>query len=803
MYKNYLAIALRNLWKQKSSSIINIFGLSVGLAASLLIFIYVQFELSYDKHNENLDRMYQISLHAALGGNEISAATSAFPMAAALRNEYAEVESATRINEYFQDTLVSLGEVSYQESGLFMVDPEFFDIFTVNFLSGDMETALNDPYTVVLTESTARKYFGNNSALGSILRFNNNQDYEVTGVISDFPANSHFHPDFLVSFTSHSNHDSQFWINNNINTYLLLRPGSSADLLEPKLQELVTKYIAPQIEEGIGASYADFLAGGGKWDFALFPVADIHLYSTLEGELEPPGNAVYVYTFQAVAFFILILACINFTNLSTARSANRAKEIGIRKVVGAQQDQLITQFLLESVLTSFFALLIAIPIVALLLPSLSGITDRELSLDFLFSLPSITLLLVGTLLVGVIAGTYPAFYLARFHPQQVLKGALGRGGGNYWIRSGLVILQFVISISLISATLIVFNQLEYVRTKDLGFDKEQLVVVERANALATQLESFKTQIAQSSGVINVTSSSHLPGQSGDQNSFQVEGRPASATEVLHRFTVSYDYIETLGIQLSQGRSFSRDISGGHPGYLINETAARELALEAPLSASLIEPVEDGTDTGPIIGVVKDFHFMSLHAPINPLVLRVDDFARYIIVRAEPGQLDSVIAALQSNWNETTNGEPFSYQLLGQRYDALHEGEERVGELFLGFSALAVSIACLGLYGLASFATSQRTKEIGIRKTLGAPVSNIVMMISKEFVLLVCVAILVAFPLAYVAMSRWLEVFAYRIDIGTSVFITSGLAAIVIAFLTVSIQSTVAANTNPSVCLRDE
>ncbi|MCG8414712.1 MAG: ABC transporter permease [Pseudomonadales bacterium] len=803
MFKSYVAISLRNLWKHKSLSAINIFGLAIGLVASLLILIYVQFELSYDRYNVNLDRIYRITIAAALGGDEIEASTSPYPMAAALRNEYPEIETATRFRPYYQDPLVARDDISYQESEVFHADQQFFDIFTVGLLAGDIETALNRPFTLVITESIAEKYFERSDVVGETLRFNNEQDFEITAVIEDIPAASHFHPDILVSFTSDSQHDSQMWINNNINTYLLIREGVSSAELEPKLQDLVQKYVAPQIEEGIGASYEDFLAGGGRWGYRLFPVADIHLNSQLEGEIEPPGSITYVYTFQAVAVFILALACINFMNLSTARSSNRAKEIGVRKVVGAMQDQLVSQFLLESVLTSLIALGIALPLLVVLLPSFNAITDRDLGLDLLLSLPSAISLLGAAVLVGIIAGTYPALFLSRFSPQAVLKGSSNMSGRNYWIRSSLVVLQFAISVALIAATMIVFSQMEYVRNKDLGWDKEQIIVVERANALGDQLETFKTQLSQHPGIVNISSSSHLPGDGGDINAFIVEGRPFSETTALNRLTVNYDYIETMGIEILQGRSFSRDITSEHPGYILNQAAVQELQLTDPLSSALGETDTDGIISGRVIGVVNDFHFMSLHQPIAPMVMRIDDFTRFVVVRASPGSLSEVISALEDNWRIMTNNEPFSYHLLDEEFEALHSGEQQVGNLFLGFSTLAIVIACLGLYGLASFATSQRTKEIGIRKTLGASVTNIVLMIGKEFLVLVIIAICVAVPVAYLFMSRWLEVFAYRIEIGPEIFLLSGVTAIVIAFLTVSYQSVIAATTNPVHSLRDE
>ena len=803
MFSNYLTTSLRILLKQKAFSVINVFGLAVGLAASMLILIYVQYELSYDSHNEKLDRIYRVSLIASVGGNDVEVAATPYPMAATLVNEFPEVETAARFRRFFSETLVGRDDIAYQESEIFHADPQLLDIFSFNFLAGDQATALNQPNSIVITRTIAEKYFGSQDALGEVLRFNNARDYEITGIIEEVPANAHFHPDIMVSFTSDSQHDLQLWVMNNINTYVLLRPDSNLADVEQKLSELVPKDVAPQIEEGIGTTFEDFLAGGGYWNYELMPVSDIHLYSTLEDEIEPPGSAAYVYTFQAVAFFILILACVNFMNLSTARSANRAKEIGIRKTVGATQLQLIFQFLTESLLISFISLLLALPIVGALLPVLNAITDRSMSFAT-FADPAFIGMLSGIVLaVGLFSGSYPALFLSRFQPREVLKGNLARGGGSIWVRGSLVIFQITISVALITATLIVHDQLEFLRNKPLGFDKEQVIIVERAAALGDQLEAFKTRIAAQPGVSSISSAAHLPREGGDQNAFQIVGRPASETEVLHRLTVSYDYLQTLGIELTLGRTFSREFTGNHSGYIINETGVRELEFDDPLEISLAEPDQDGLSVGPIIGVVSDFHFLSLHQAIEPMVLRIGEQTRYVIVRVTPGKIEAVVSELGDTWSEMTGGEPFSYSFLDEEFDALHQGEQKVGELFIGFSVLAVLIASLGLYGLTSYSTQQRTKEIGIRKTLGATVGSIIMLMNREFLGFVAAGIVIAAPLTFLAMSQWLELFAYRIEINPLVFLLSAVVAIGIAFLTVSIQSLSAARVSLSLCLRTE
>jgi len=807
MFTNYLITFFRGILKQKIYSAINVFGLAIGITASLLIVTYVQYELSFDSYHENLERIYRINLHGSMMGQEISAATSPYPMAAALVNEFPVIENAARVRPYFAEPMVQLGELRYQEPNVFHVDPSFFQIFSFELLEGNPVTALTDPYSVVVAASIARKYYPDSNAVGQVLRFNNDQDFRITGVMQDVPPNSHFHPEILVSFTSDENHDQQMWVSNNIQTYLLVRPGTNVENLEENLQTLVAKYVAPQIEMGIGITFEEFLNSGGNWAYGMTALEDIHLDNAIDGQIEPSGNAAYVYTFQAIAVFILILACINFMNLSTARSANRAQEIGIRKVMGASRGQLAIQFLLESILITFLALLIALPLVFASLPVLNAITDRQMDMAFLLNPFGILYLIVFATLVGLLSGSYPAFFLSRFNPQQVLKGTLSRGGKNAWLRGGLVVFQFAISISLISATLIVFDQLSFMRDKPLGFNKEQVLVVDRAFGLEERLDSFKNRIRQLPGVIDASSSQHMPGEQGDVNGFMVQGRPQAESYAISRFTVDYDYVETLGIEVIEGRSFAEEFSGEHPGFLLNEAAVTMLGLDDPLSTVMMEPTGNNNqlemDIGPVIGVIRDFHFQSLHQEIEPMIMRIGGFARFLVVRLQADNVQGTIRAIEGTWQEMTGGQPFQYSFLDEDFEALHEGEQKMGEIFVGFSLLAIIIACLGLYGLASYTTEQRTKEIGIRKTMGATVADIVLLMSKDFMLLVAIALAVSIPVALLAMNEWLQLFAYRIEIGPRAFVLSGLAAILLAFITVSYQSAIAANTNPGITLREE
>lgn len=803
MWQNYLKTVVRGMWRYKAYSAINVLGLVSGITCFLLIMLYVQYELSFDRYHNKTDRIFRVSLHASLAGNDIDSVTSPYPMAAALLREYPEIEATVRIRQFYRDTLVSLESNRYLEKQIFHADQSLFAIFDFEFLAGDPTTALAETNSIVITESTARKYFGEGSALGHSLTFNDTRDYLVTGVVRDVPANSHFHPAILVSFTSDSEHDSPVWISNNIQTYLLARPDTDIAALTEKLDELVLKYVAPQIEQALGINVVEFFSTGGAYGYDLQPLPWIHLNSHFEGEIEQNGNADYVYTFLAVALFILLLACVNYMNLSTARSANRAREIGLRKVLGARRRQLTAQFLCESVVVTCIAVLISIPLVLALLPAFGALTERTLDSTLLLNWQALTALSVFTVLVGVIAGSYPALYLANFRPQSMLKGHISKGMKSSWLRAILVVFQFTISIALVSATFIVFAQLDYMQSKPLGFDKEHVLVIRRANALGESKDAFLQQLKGLPGVINASASMHVPGEQTGQNVYLLEGTPASATKALWQFEIGYDYIETLGFTLLDGRSFSREFGEDETAYVINERAALELGIDNPTNHRIVVPDPDGAETGAIIGMVQDFHFESLHLPIRPLVFQYSDAVRYVVVRIEPANILQTIATIENQWRLTTNAEPFNYSFLDVDLDNLHRGDQRLGIVFTMFAALAILIACLGLYGLSSYTTEQRTREVGIRKTLGASLLDIVLLLTRDFMQLVGWAIVIAIPLAYLAMNWWLQLFSYRIDMPLAGYVYSSVIAVLIAFITVSQQAIHTGLRNPSQSLRHE
>jgi len=757
MISNYLKVAFRNLRKYKAFTFINVAGLAIGMACCLLILLYVQDEISYDRYHEKSDRIYRVTLHGRLAGNEVHVTSTCVPMAAALINEFPEVETASRLYQSSRKVLVSRGEKRFNQERVFFTDSTYFDIFSHSLIKGDPKTALSKPHSVVLTEETAVKYFGSENPVGQTLTFNNDTDYLITAVAKNVPEHSHFHFDFLASFNSLSWSNGNRWISNNLITYLVLKENTPAAQLEEKLPHLVRKYVAPQIQQVMGFTFDEFIEGGGEYYYALQPLMDIHLYSQLTDEIEPGGNAAYVTIFSIIAFFILLLACINFMNLATARSANRAKEVGIRKVVGSKQGQLVRQFLTEAILLSFIALLFALLLVEMFLPWFNGLAAKEIETNYFakpLMLPGLFLL---TVFIGLLAGSYPAFFLSAFNPIVILKGAsaVGTKGTSPRLRKILVVFQFAISIILIIGTLVIGKQLQFISDKRLGFNKDQVVLLHRASALKDPA-TFEAEIEQFPNVVSAALTRHLPSSSFDTNAFKPEGGIESEGYLVNTFSVGYNFIETLDIEIVEGRSFSREFATDSLAYVINESAKEHFGWDEAVGKTIIEPDPDGAIVGHVIGVMRDFHYQSLHTKIEPALMRLNNFPEYIAARIASNNIPGTLSDLEKKWSEFAPGQPFQYSFLDDDFDKLYRADQRVGKLFGTFSVLAILIACLGLFGLASFSAEQRTKEIGVRKVLGASVANIILLLSKEFTKLVIVAFIIAAPIALYAMSKWLQ-----------------------------------------------
>jgi putative ABC transport system permease protein len=728
---------------------------------------------------------------ARFGDNEWKIPLVAVPLAETLEKEFPEVERTVRL--YPGGMTLRHGEDYVREQNFIFTEESFFEVFTVEFIAGDPKTALRDPESIVLTEETAQRYFPNQNPLGQTIEQNDGRLYRVTGVVKSFPAQSHFHFGFLASIKTlqHFTGRQQQWGSASVYTYLVLRPGESAAALQAKLQAYVDKNVAGET----------FNQPGNFTRYPLQPLRDIHLRSHLKYELEPNGNQAYVYLFSVIACFILLLACINFVNLATARSMQRGREVGIRKVLGSQRAQLVRQFLAEAFVYVGLAVLTAIVLAELALPAFNHFAGKQLAIDF-FESPFALITLAGlALLVTILAGAYPAFFLSSFWPVQALKGRIAAHSGRERLRQGLVVVQFCISIGLIAGTLVVRNQLQFMQSQRLGFDKEHVLIVHRAGALGKQHVAFRNRLHAHPMIAGAAAAQNLPGQDFDSTVFTPEQPANYQNTSLTYVWVDEQYAEVLKLKIVAGRNFSKEFATDSSAFLINETAAAALGWEEPLGKRLSM---GDFYKGSVIGVVEDFHFESFHHEVKPILFMFNRWApSYLAVRLRPGNVAAGIAEIQKLWKEFVPNSPLQYSFLDQDYQKLYDGEQRVAQIFLAFSVLAIVIACLGLFGLASFMAEQRTKEIGVRKVLGATVSGIVGLLSKDFVKLVLVAFAVATPLAYFAMQRWLQDFAYRVDIGWWIFALAGGIALVIALLTVSFQAIKAAVANPVEALRYE
>lgn len=805
MISSYLKIALRSLWNKKAFASINIFGLAIGLATCMLILLFVQHELSYDRFNKNADRIFRVTLHGRIGGNDINIAGASAPAGPALMRDYPGVEAYTRLNTN-GTFLVKNGEKQFLEERVIFTDSNFFNFFSIPLLKGDANQVLKEPRTVVLTRSTALKYFGNQDPIGKSLDMGNIGVFRVTGVCEDVPSNAHFHYDFFGSMKSVTLGEK--WLSSGAHTYVLLRKGYPVEKLSAQMPQMVRKYIGPEILEFLGMSYDEYLRKGDRFGIGLQPLTDIHLTSDLENELEGNSNIKYIYIFTAIAAFILLIACINFMNLSTAGSAGRAKEVGVRKVMGSVRQQLMAQFLTESVLVTLFALLVALGLVVLLLPGFNDLAGKQFDLQSILNVRMVAYAFGGCLVVGLLAGSYPAFFLSAFRPVAVLKGSIQAGVKSGWLRNTLVTVQFIVSIVMIIGTMVVYQQLRFIQNKNVGFDKEQVLILHDTHLLGDKAKAFKEQLGNLSAVSSVTMAGYVP--AGNSNSGTDGFLPENAENNItpYRFAtyqVDENYLKTLGIGLAAGRDFSKAFGGDSASVLINEAAVKQFGWKDPIGKR-IRTIGNGTPESKkfytVVGVTKDFHFRSMHERIAPLVMFYGEDQYQMAARIKTNDIPALLKTVGKTWKATTDN-PFAYSFLNERFNKMYESEQRVGKLFGIFAGLAVVIACLGLFGLAAFTTIQRTKEIGVRKVLGASVLSIVSLLSKDFVKLVGIAIVIASPLAWYGMNQWLSDFAYKVSIEWWVFLLAGVLAVSVALLTVSFQSIKAALVNPVKSLKAE
>ena len=811
MLTTYLKIIFRTARQQKFYSLINILGLAVGLMAALLILAYTQEELSYDHFHQKADRIYRVNLDYNYQGEVGIGPTTPPPVAARLVSDYPEVEAATRVYRE-GNTMVRYQDRTFEEEGVLSVDSTFLSIFDFPLLEGDAATALVAPNSIVITPAMARKYFGEQSPLGqTLLLWEYKVPCRVTGVISPPPRTSHIQFDMLYSMTGHYLVEKRFdwsWIWCQVTTYALLRADANVPALEAKMPEMVGQHGGEVLSQFIGSSYQDFVAGGGRWFPTFQPLTDVYLHSVdIGNRLGTLGDIDYLYIFATVAVLILLIAIINFMNLATARAAQRAPEVGIRKTLGSRQAQLQQQFLVESFVYVTLALLLAL--------GLAEVMRLLLEKVILLYIPPLNLPLLGyalgmTLIVGLLAGSYPALYLSSFSPATVLKGKVNAGRSAGAFRRGLVVLQFTISISLIICTLLVQRQLEYVRQVDLGFDTENVLVVSRAERAGQEVDAFKQALAGRSEVLDVALSSNVPG-SGEFTDFYQWREGNRENFLLSSLQADYDWLATMGMRMKEGRYFSRNYPSDSAAVVLNETAVQQLQLDDPIGRKMTYPgaCGDCVREFTVIGVVEDFNTVSLHEPINPFGLflyqdknyHVEE--QYLTLRIAPGKVAPVVRLVEETWKTYGQGTPLRYSFLDQDFDAMFRWEQQLGRLFTLFAGLTIFIACLGLLGLAAYTVERRTKEIGIRKVLGASVSTIVTMLSQDFVKLILIALLVAIPIGYYTMQRWLQDFAYRTDISWGVFAVAGAGALLITLLTISFQAIKAALANPVDSLRNE
>ncbi|GAA3992069.1 ABC transporter permease [Mucilaginibacter dorajii] len=807
MLKNYIKTAWRSLKRNRIFSFINVFGLSVGLACCMLITAYVYSELSYDRYAAQADQIYRVGLRTIENNGTIEYPMVDVAVAKGMKDQYPEINQVTRIGRR-GPVFVKYNDKQFKEEHLQLVDANFLQMFSIPLIDGDIKTCLNEPRTMVITSAFAKKYFGTESVIGKSLLVGHDP-YKVTGVIDKVPDNSHFHGDAFLNLAPFVDNRSQTWSNLGYFTYIKLNSGASAKKLEASFPDLVRKFVVPEIAHDMGVSMAEAGKSVNTFMFFLQPLTAIHLHSNTKYEVEPNGDIHYVYIFTALAIFILMLACINFTNLSIASSAKRSKEVGIRKVLGSEKSGLISQFLTESVLLTSGAMVLALMLVYLLLPLFNGLSLKHIEFSSFLNYKALAVEFLLAFVVGIIAGIYPAFVLSGFNIISVLKGG---GGSNKpattnYLRSGLIIFQFFVSTLLIIATFVVYQQLHYMQNKKLGYDKDQVLVLNDTYTLGTNIDAFRQQLLRNPQITNATISSSVPG-----NISGVDGTEIAAKEFdkngnhagIHTniYHVDDTYLPTLGVKVLKGRNFYPSFPGDSMSVVVNEALVRDLGWgdADPIGKTIVRSAKSKYT---VVGVMQDFHYASTKQKIAPLMLLSGHSTNNILLKVKTSNIKALLADIKSQYDDFKTDAPFSYSFLDEQFASLYAAEQQTGKIFTVFSVVALIIACLGLFGLAAYMIRLRIKEIGIRKVLGASTGSITTMLSQEFLKLIVIASLIAFPVAWYAMNKWLQDFAYRISIQWWVFLVAGAIALLVAAITISFQSVKAALANPVKSLRNE
>lgn len=804
MFNNLLKYSLRSFKRQSSYIIINVLGLSIGIACSLFIAAYIIDETSYDRFNIRTDRIFRVVLNANLEGKEMKIWASPAVFGPTLQKEFPEVENFLRMHKVSQAE-ITINNQTFKEDHLIQADSSFFEFFSVQVLKGDIKNLLNSPRKVVLSASAAKKYFGDENPIDKVLKIGSDTaGYTVSGVMTDIPDNSHFEASMISSFMTNPESNDQIWLSASFSTYLLLKPNSNYETVEKKFPELVNSHIGPEIQKYMGISLSDFLAKGSTWKFYLQNLKDIHLDPSIQQEFKEAGDPKFIKILTGLVILILIIAVINFMNLSTAMASRRAKEVGIKKVAGSTKGILMLQFLTESFILSFVSLLVAMIVFRVTLPYFNHLISANLTPNLFAKWYNIPILLLFSIGTGFLSGSYPALYLTSFNPHEVLKGRVTSSKQNGLLRKVLVVFQFAVSILLIVGTIIMYRQINFMLNKDLGFNKEQIIVLDKAGDLGTKTNSFKETIKEIPGVVNIVSSTAVPGRNNRTAAYKMEGKDNEIIELETNY-IDYDYLETYGIKLVSGRNFSKSFTADKQACIINESAIKNFGITELDKTKFTMPGNpNSSDFLQTIGVVKNFNFKSLHNQVSPylFILKTDEiFAGYLSVKVSVRDYTKTISTIEEIWKEFTGDKPFDYYFIDKDFEQMYFQEKQKARLAVLFSILAVFIASLGLFGLTSYAVEQRTKEIGVRKAMGATINGIYFLITREVIVLISIAAFISLPVTYFIAIGWLETFSYRISPGVLSFIAGLIIVVLIALVTISFKVLRAAGVNPSKSLK--
>jgi putative ABC transport system permease protein len=806
MFNNLFRYSLRSLKRQRSYIIINILGLSIGIACSLLIALFVYSELSFDQFNTKKDRIFRLILNGKIGGQEVTLASASSIIGPTLVKEFPEVEDFLRMTKG-GPTVIVYDNKAFTEEHWIEADSSFFNFFSVPVIKGDPKNLLNAPHKAVLSASSAKRIFGDENPIDKTLKIGSDTiRYVVAGVMADIPGNSHFEANILTSFMTDPKSANQIWIYNNLSTYLLLKPNSGFETVNEKFPPLLAKYVGPEVQRFMGISLSDFVAQGNKYRYYLQSLNDIHLDPAIQQEFKEASDPKYLKIFGSIAILIILIAAINFTNLLTAQASKRMKEVGIKKIAGSGKGMLITQFLSESFILTFISLIIALLFIKITLPSFNNLLGTNLSLNIFANWYIVPLLVIFCSVVSLLAGSYPAFFLTSFSPYDILKGNSVSGRQSGWLKRILVVFQFAVSILLIIGTIVMYRQIKFMLNKDVGFNKEQLIVINRAGALGTKVPAFRDAVKTIPGVINVASSTGVPGHNNNKFSYTMEGRK-DETFLMQTNWVDKNYLETYGITIASGRPFNESFGTDQQACLINESAVRQFGLTDFTKTRFMPPRESKTKTYiPVIGVVKDFCFESLRNMIGPYIIcfKTDEMmGEYLTVKLSSSTFSKTLKDIEKEWQEFVPNNPFQYYFVDEDFGKMYVQEKQSARMAMIFSILAIFIAALGLFGLTAFTVEQRTREIGIRKAMGSSIPGIYFAISKEVIVLVSISALIACPLVYYVASVWLQNFYYRINIGALSFVAGLTIALGIAMLTISYRILNAARINPAQSLKYE